>query len=92
MADGRLAPNQPLGPDDLNHWIDSENQLLKAGNSTTRMVPSVITLPSVDAEALVASAEFPVSLQYLEEGEGELGTITKQEPEQAVGLNLVSKW
>lgn len=78
--DGRLAPNQPLGPDDLNHWIDSENQLLKAGNSTTRMVPSVITLPSVDAEALVASAEFPVSLQYLEEGEGELGTITKQEP------------
>lgn len=78
--DGRLAPNQPLGPDDLNHWIDSENQLLKAGNSTTRMVPGVITLPSVDAEALIASAGFPVSLQYLEEGEGELGTITKQEP------------
>jgi beta-lactam-binding protein with PASTA domain len=78
--DGRLAPNQPLVPDAMNSWIDSENQLLKAGGSSTRMVPSVVTLPSEDAKGLIASAEFPVNLKYLKEGEGELGTITKQEP------------
>jgi beta-lactam-binding protein with PASTA domain len=44
------------------------------------MVPSVVTLPSVDAKGLVESAEFPVSLEYREEGEGELGTIVLQEP------------
>lgn len=78
--DGRLAPNRPLQPDDINRWISSENQLLIAGGSKNRMVPSVITLPSEDAKGLISAAQFPVSLQYTEEGEGELGTISKQEP------------
>jgi beta-lactam-binding protein with PASTA domain len=78
--DGRLAPNQPQRPNDLNQWIDAENQLLKAGNSSSRMVPSVVTLPSEDAKGLVASANFPLTLKFTEEGSGELGTITKQDP------------
>jgi beta-lactam-binding protein with PASTA domain len=78
--DGRLAPNQPLGPDDLNTWIDNENQLLMAGQSSTRMVPCVLTLPAADAEGLVAAAEFPVNHLFTQEGEDELGAITKQAP------------
>lgn len=78
--DGRLSPNQPLTPDDLNKWINSENKILKDGNSNSRMIPSVITLPSEDAKGLVSSSDFSVSLKYTEEGDGQLGTITVQQP------------
>ncbi|MFK7809917.1 MAG: PASTA domain-containing protein [Saprospiraceae bacterium] len=78
--DGRLAPNRPLRPDDLNRWIATENQLLRAGGDKNRMVPSVITLPSEDAKGLIAAAQFPVTLDFTQEGDGELGTISKQEP------------
>jgi len=86
---GNLAPNQPQRPNDLNRWIDAENQLLKAGNSPYRMVPSVVTLPSEDAKGLVASANFPFTLKFTDEGteDDELGTITKQEPAAGKRVN-----
>ncbi|MDW3650127.1 MAG: PASTA domain-containing protein [Bacteroidia bacterium] len=77
---GLLAPNQPMTPLALNSWIDTENQLLKAGNSSQRMVPSVISLPGTDAKGLIESAEFPVTHTFTKDEEGELGTISKQEP------------